>query len=115
MRNLRNRVQLIGNVGKEPDVRTFESGKTMASFSLATTETYLDQNGKKVNDTQWHQVIAWGKTANFVESYIDKGNRIAVDGKLVHRSYNDKDGATKYITEVVVNEIMLLTAKPADA
>jgi single-strand DNA-binding protein len=115
MRNLRNRVQLIGNVGKEPQVRTFESGKTMASFSLATTETYLDQNGKRVNDTQWHQVIAWGKTANFIESYLDKGNRVAIDGKLIHRSYNDKDGTTKYITEVLVNEIMLLTAKPADA
>ncbi len=115
MKNLRNRVQLIGNVGKEPQVRTFESGKTMASFSLATTETYTDQNGKRVNDTQWHQVIAWGKTANFVESYLDKGNRVAIDGKLVHRSYNDKDGATKYITEVVVNEIMLLTAKQAEA
>ena len=115
MKNLRNRVQLIGNVGKEPQVRSFESGKTMASFSMATTETYLDQNGKRVNDTQWHQIIAWGKTANFIESYLDKGNRIAVDGKLVHRSYNDKEGSTKYITEVVVNEIMLLTAKPAEA
>ena len=115
MRNLRNRVQLIGNVGKEPQVRTFESGKTMASFSLATTETYLDQNGKKVEDTQWHQVIAWGKTANFIESYLDKGNRVAIDGKLIHRSYNDKDGTTKYITEVLVNEIMLLTAKPVEA
>ena len=115
MKNLRNRVQLIGNVGKEPQVRSFESGKTMATFSLATTETYKDQNGKQVNDTQWHQVIAWDKTANFIESYVDKGNRVAIDGKLVHRSYNDKDGNTKYITEVVVNEVMLLTAKPADA
>ena len=115
MRNLRNRVQLIGNVGKEPDVRTFESGKTMATFSLATSETYTDQNGKQVTDTQWHQIIAWGKTANFIESYVDKGNRLAIDGKLVHRSYNDKDGNTKYITEVVVNEVMLLTAKPVEA
>ena len=115
MKNLRNRVQLIGNVGKEPQVRSFESGKTMATFSMATTETYLDQNGKKVNDTQWHQVVAWGKTANFIENYLDKGNRVAIDGKLIHRSYNDKDGTIKYITEVLVNEIMLLTVKPADA
>ena len=115
MKNLRNRVQLIGNVGKEPQIKTFESGKTMAAFSLATSENYTDQNGKKVQDTQWHQVVAWGKSANFVESYIDKGNRIAVDGKLVHRSYNDKDGTTKYITEVVVNEIMLLTARAAES
>ena len=114
MKNLRNRVQLIGNVGKEPQVKSFESGKTMASFSLATSERFTDQNGKRVEDTQWHQVVAWGKTANFIESYLDKGNRVAIDGKLIHRSYNDKDGATRYITEVLVNEIMLLTAKPAE-
>jgi single-strand DNA-binding protein len=113
MNNLRNRVQLIGNIGKEPEVKTFDSGKTKASFSLATSESYTDQNGKKVQDTQWHHIVAWGHTANYIESYLEKGNRIAVDGKLVHRSYNDKDGATKYITEVLVNEILLLTNKPA--
>ena len=113
MKNLKNRVQLIGNIGKDPQVKSFESGKTMASFSLATTDNYLDQNGKRVSDTQWHQVVAWGKTANFVENYLEKGNRVAVDGKLVHRSYNDKDGVTKYITEVVVNEILMLTNKTA--
>ena len=113
MKNLRNRVQLIGNIGKEPEVKTFDSGKTKASFSLATSESYTDADGKKVTDTQWHQVVAWGNTANYIESYLEKGNRIAVDGKLVHRSYNDKDGATKYITEVLVNEILLLTNKPA--
>jgi single-strand DNA-binding protein len=112
MNNLRNRVQLIGNIGKEPEVKTFDSGKTKASFSLATSESYKDADGKKVQDTQWHQVVAWGKTANYIESYLDKGNRIAVDGKLVHRSYNDKDGTTKYITEVLINEVLLLTNKP---
>jgi single-strand DNA-binding protein len=113
MKNLRNRVQLIGNIGKEPEVKTFDSGKTKASFSLATSENYTDADGKKVTDTQWHQIVAWGNTANYIESYLEKGNRIAVDGKLVHRSYDDKDGATKYITEVLVNEILLLTNKPA--
>lgn len=113
MKNLRNRVQLIGNIGKEPEVKTFESGKTKASFSLATSESYTDADGKKVTDTQWHQIVAWGNTANYIESYLEKGNRIAVDGKLVHRSYNDKDDATRYITEVLVNEILLLTNKPA--
>lgn len=113
MKNLRNRVQLIGNIGKEPEVKTFESGKTKASFSLATSESYTDADGKKVTDTQWHQIVAWGNTANYIESYLEKGNRIAIDGKLVHRSYNDKDGATRYITEVLVNEILLLTNKPA--
>ena len=113
MKNLKNRVQLIGNIGKEPEVKSFDSGKTKASFSLATSESYTDADGKKVTDTQWHQIVAWGNTANYIESYLDKGNRIAVDGKLVHRSYNDKDGVTKYITEVLVNEILLLTNKPA--
>jgi len=113
MNNLRNRVQLIGNIGKEPEVKSFDSGKTKASFSLATSESYKDQNGKKVQDTQWHQIVAWGNTATYIENYLEKGNRIAVDGKLVHRSYNDKDGTTKYITEVLVNEILLLTNKPA--
>ncbi len=113
MKNLRNRVQLIGNIGKDPQIKSFDSGKTMASFSLATSESYKDQDGKKVTDTQWHQLVAWGNTANYIESYLEKGNRIAVDGKLVHRSYDDKDGTTKYITEVLVNEILLLTNKPA--
>jgi len=113
MNNLKNRVQLIGNIGKDPQIKNFDSGKTMASFSLATSESYKDAEGKKVTDTQWHQVVAWGNTANYIENYLEKGNRIAVDGKLIHRSYNDKDGATKYITEVLVNEILLLTNKPA--
>ena len=112
MNNLKNRVQLIGNIGQEPEVKSFDSGKTKASFSLATSENYTDSDGKKVTDTQWHKIVAWGNTANYIESYLDKGNRIAVDGKLVHRSYNDKDGTTRYITEVLVNEILLLTNKP---
>ncbi|HHL52242.1 MAG TPA: single-stranded DNA-binding protein [Flammeovirgaceae bacterium] len=115
MRNLRNRVQLIGNIGKEPVVKTFESGKTKATFSLATTEQYYDQNGKKVQDTQWHNLVAWGKTASFVENYLERGSRIAVEGKLTHRSYEDEQGNTRYITEVVVGEIMMLTSKQASA
>lgn len=115
MNNLKNRVQLIGNIGKDPQIKNFDSGKTMASFSLATSESYKDAEGKKVTDTQWHQVVAWGNTANYIENYLEKGNRIAVDGKLIHRSYSDKDGVTKYITEVLVNEILLLTNKPVTA
>ena len=115
MNNLKNRVQLIGNIGKDPQIKNFDSGKTMTSFSLATSESYKDAEGKKVTDTQWHQVVAWGNTANYIENYLEKGNRIAVDGKLIHRSYSDKDGVTKYITEVLVNEILLLTNKPVTA
>lgn len=115
MNTLRNRVQLIGNIGKDPQVKHFDSGKSMASFSLATSESYNDKDGKKTTDTQWHQVVAWGHTANYIESYIQKGNRVAVDGKLIHRSYTDKDGQVKYITEVVVHEIMMLTNRLAEA
>lgn len=115
MKNLRNRVQLIGNIGKEPQVKHFDSGKSMASFSVATSESYNDKEGKKVTDTQWHQIVAWGGTANYVENYLEKGNRVAIDGKLVHRSYTDKDGQVKYTTEVVVNEIMMLTNRVAEA
>ena len=115
MRNLRNRVQLIGNIGKDPVIKHFESGKSMASFSVATSESYNDKDGKKTTDTQWHQVVAWGSTATYAENYLEKGNRVAIDGKLVHRSYTDKDGQVKYITEVVVNEIMMLTSRVAEA
>lgn len=111
MKNLSNNVQLIGNLGKEPQLKEFESGKTMASFSIATTDYYTNQQGQRVNDTQWHQLVAWGKTAEFIKNYVAKGNRVAVSGKLVHRSYTDKDNQVRYITEIVVNEILLLTPK----
>ena len=111
MKNLSNHVQLIGNLGKEPQIKEFESGKTMASFSVATTDYYMNQQGQKVNDTQWHQLVAWGKTAEYIKNYVAKGNRVAIGGKLMHRSYTDKDNQVHYITEVLVNEIMLLTNK----
>lgn len=111
MKNLSNQVQLIGNLGKEPQIKEFESGKLMASFSIATTDYYTNQQGQRVNDTQWHQLVAWGKKAELIRDYVSKGNRIAVAGKLVHRSYTDKDSQVRYVTEIVVNELMLLTPK----
>ncbi len=111
MKNLSNNVQLIGNLGNTPELKEFDSGKKMVNFSLATTDYYVNAQGQKVDDTQWHKLVAWGKTAEFINNYIDKGNRIAVSGKLVHRSYTDKDNETRYITEVVVNEILSLTPK----
>lgn len=111
MNALKNKVQLIGNLGKDPEIRNMTSGKIKASFPLATSEVYKNKDGEKVTDTQWHNVIAWGKTAEVAENYLQKGNRIAVEGRLVHRSYETKDGAKKYITEIVASSLMMLDSK----
>ena len=92
MNSLRNKVQLIGNLGQDPEIRTFDSGKAVARFSLATTETYRDASGKKITDTQWHNLVAWDNLAKIVEKYLIKGSEVAVEGKLTHRAYDDKDG-----------------------
>ncbi len=106
-----NKVQLSGNLGGKPEVKTLESGKKMATFSLATSESYRNASGDKVTETQWHTVIAWGKAADIAEKYLDKGTEVMIDGKLVSRNYNGKDGAIKYVTEVQVNELLLLGEK----
>ena len=111
MSTLRNRVQLIGNVGNDPEVKTFDGGKKVANLTIATNETYRNEKGEKVEQTEWHRIVAWGKTAEIIEKYVSKGKEIAVDGKLTHRSYDDKNGEKRYITEVVVNEITLLGSK----
>ena len=111
MNALRNKVQLIGNLGSNPEVITLDSGKKLAKFSIATNETYRNAKGEKVTDTQWHNVIAWNKTAEIVEKYLAKGNEVAVEGKLTSRSYEDKEGVKKYITEIIVNELLMLGNK----
>lgn len=111
MSTLRNRVQLIGNVGNDPEVKTFDGGKKVANLTIATNESYRNEKGEKVEQTEWHRVVAWGKTAEIIEKYVSKGKEIAVDGKLTHRSYDDKNGEKRYITEVVVSEITLLGNK----
>ncbi len=111
MSTLRNRVQLIGNVGNDPEVKTFDGGKKVANLTIATNESYRNDKGEKVEQTEWHRVVAWGKTAETIEKYVSKGKEIAVDGKLTHRSYDDKNGEKRYITEVVVSEITLLGNK----
>ncbi len=108
MNNLRNRVNLIGNLGTDPEVKKLESGRMLAKFPLATSENYKNSEGQKISETQWHNLVAWGPTATFVEKYLKKGNEIAVEGKLSHRSYEDKDGIRKYITEIIVNEVLIL-------
>ena len=108
---LKNKVQLIGNLGAKPEVKETETGKKLATFSIATSESYRNGKGEKVTETQWHRVVAWGKVADIAEKYLDKGKEVASEGKLVSRSYNDKAGAKKYITEVQVSEMLLLGAK----
>lgn len=109
MNAMKNRVQLIGNAGNDPEIKTLESGKKLAHLTIATNEVYRNDKGDKVEQTEWHRVTAWGKTAEIIEKFVVKGKEIAVEGKLTHRSYDDKNGEKRYITEVVVNEILLLS------
>ena len=108
MNGLRNKVQLIGRLGQDPEIIDLDSGKKLAKFSLATNGSYKNAQGERVEDTQWHNVVAWGKTAEIVENYAEKGKEVAVEGRLSHRSYDDKGGNKRYTTEVVCNELLLL-------
>ncbi|GAB2763870.1 single-stranded DNA-binding protein [Salinimicrobium soli] len=107
MNTLKNNVQLCGNVGKAPEIITLNTGKKLARFSLATRETYQNHLGEKVTDTHWHAVVAWGKVAEMIEKQVPKGQEIEITGKLSSRSYMDKSGIKKYITEVVCRELKL--------
>src|SRR3954470_13856614 len=111
MNALKNKVQLIGNLGKKPEIRTLESGNKLARFTIATDESYKNAKGDKVTETLWYNVVAWGKVADLAEKYLDKGSRVAIEGKLIHHSYNDKEGNKKYISEVQVNEVLMLDKK----
>jgi single-strand DNA-binding protein len=108
MNAMRNKVQLIGHVGQEPEIKTFDGGKKVVNFTLATNEVYKNEKGEKVEQTEWHRVSAWGKVADIIEKYVTKGKEIAIEGKLTHRSYDDKNGEKRFITEVVANDILLL-------
>ena len=99
------------NLGNDPEIITLESGKKLAKFSIATNESYKNAMGEKVTDTQWHNIIAWNKTAEIIEKYVTKGNEIAIEGKLTSRSYENKEGEKKNITEVVCNELLMLGGK----
>jgi single-strand DNA-binding protein len=108
MKTLRNRVQLIGNLGNDPEIISLDSGRKLAKFSIATNESYKNQEGERVTDTQWHNVVAWGKTAEIIETYVTKGKEVAIEGKLSHRSYDDTNGNKRYATEVVCTELLML-------
>ncbi len=109
MNTLKNKVQLIGNLGQEPEIVNLESGKKLAKFSIATNDYYYNKQGDKITDTQWHNIVAWGKTADIIEKYVNKGQEVAIEGKLTSRSYEDSEGQKRYITEVVCNELLMLS------
>jgi single-strand DNA-binding protein len=108
---LKNKVQLIGNLGNNPEIRTTEGGKKMARFSVATNEVYRNAKGEKITETQWHNLIAWGKVADIAEQFLSKGSEVAIEGKLINHNYTDKNGNKKYVTEVQVNEVLMLGDK----
>ena len=108
MNAMKNKVQLIGHVGQEPEIKTFGEGKKVANISLATNESYTNSKGEKVEETQWHKVKAWGKVAEIIEKYVTKGKEIAIEGKLTYSDYLDKDGVKRYVTEVVASDVLLL-------
>lgn len=111
MNTLRNKVQLIGHLGANPEVKVFDSGKKKVNLSLATSENYRNASGEKIEQTQWHNLIGWSKIADIAEKYLKKGSEIAVDGKLQYRSYDDKNGEKRYITEIMINELVMLGKK----
>jgi single-strand DNA-binding protein len=108
MNAMKNRVQLIGNVGNDPEIKNFEGGKKLANLTIATKDSYKNEKGERVDQTEWHRVVAWGKTAEIIEKYVTKGVQVALEGKLSHRSYDDKNGEKRYISEVVVSEVVLM-------
>lgn len=109
--SIRNKVTLIGRTGKEVEVHQYESGNIKASVSLATSDYYTNQQGEKVEQTEWHNIVAFGKTAEIIQKYVEKGKEIAIEGKITYKSYDDKDGQKRYVTEIKVDEILLLGGK----
>ena len=111
MNSLRNRVQLIGHVGNDPEIKTLEGGRKLATITLATNDHYKNAQGEKVEQTEWHRLTAWGATAEIIEKFVTKGKEIAIEGKLTHRSYDDKNGEKRFVTDVVINELVLVGNK----
>ncbi|MCF3107209.1 single-stranded DNA-binding protein [Niabella sp. CC-SYL272] len=109
MHTIKNKVQLIGHLGSAPEIKAIAGGKKMARFSIATNERYKNTKGEKVTETQWHNLVVWGKLADMAAKYLEKGREIAIEGKLVSRQYEDKNGQKRYYTEVQVQELLLLS------
>ncbi|MFN4813775.1 MAG: single-stranded DNA-binding protein [Bacteroidota bacterium] len=109
MNNLRNSVRLIGNLGMNPEIKEAGNKKKLAKFSLATSETYKNNDGEQIKDTTWHNVVAWGNQARIAEMYLKKGSEVAIEGKITNRNYTDKNGVKRFITEIMVNEILMVS------
>ena len=109
MNALRNRVQLIGHVGQDPEIKNLEGGKKVATINLATNDYYTNAKGEKIEQTEWHRAVAWGKTAEIIEKFVLKGKEIAIDGKLTTRNYDDANSVKRYVTEILINEVLLLS------
>ncbi len=112
MSTIKNRVQLVGNLGGAPELKVFENNK-LARFSVATSEYKKNKAGETITETNWHNIVAWGKLAETAEQNFEKGSQVVVDGKLVNRSYTDKEGKKRYVTEVVANDVYLVNKKQA--
>jgi single-strand DNA-binding protein len=106
-----NKVILVGNLGKDPEVRHLENGRAVANFSLATSETYKNKQGERVTNTEWHNIVLWSPIAEIAEKFLKKGNQVYIEGKLTSRSWDDQDGNKRYTTEVVGNNLTLLGTK----
>lgn len=109
-----NKVILVGNLGKDPEIRHLESGAAVANFPIATTETYKDKNGQRQEQTEWHNIVLWRGLAEIAANYLKKGSQVYIEGKLRSRSWEDKDGNTRYITEVVGDNMTMLGGRSAD-
>ena len=108
MNSLANRVTLIGNLGKDPETKTTETGKKITHFTLATNDGYKNNEGERVKETTWHNIVAWNGLADIAGKYLKKGKEVAVEGRIVYRTYEDKKGVSKNITEIVLNDLVLL-------
>jgi single-strand DNA-binding protein len=111
MSNLRNSVRLVGFLGSDPEVKVISDKKKVANFSIATSDSYRNEKGEKIEETQWHNLVLWNSNASLAESYLKKGSEVYVEGKLTTRSYNDRDGVKRYMTEIIVNEVLLMGKK----
>jgi len=108
MNSLKNRVQLIGNLGQDPEIKNLDGGKKVAHFTLATNDSYKNGDGQKIEETTWHNIVAWNGLADISGKYLKKGRQVAVEGRIVYRNFEDKKGVTKYVTEIVLDQLMML-------
>ncbi len=111
MNSLRNSVRLVGNLGMDPEVKVFDTNKKMVRLSIATNESYKNDKGEKITDTTWHSLVFWNTAAKLAEDLLKKGDEVAVEGKLTNRSYTDKEGIKRYVSEIVVNDFLKVGTK----